>query len=69
MRKPALAAGFAFLLLCLPLPAQQALADNSLKSLNTSQPQFSALSLANAQPFSGVNGLETEFLDAFYKQA
>lgn len=52
MRKPALAAGFAFLLFCLVTTAQEAVAGTSLESLNSSQPQFSALSFANAQPFS-----------------
>jgi len=52
MRKPALAAGFAFLLLCLPLSAQQTFRGDSLNSLNDGQLEFPVLTLANAQPFS-----------------
>jgi len=58
MRKPALAVGFSLLLVCLPLFAQRTLADNTLESLNTSQPQFSALSLANPQPFSFPSAID-----------
>jgi hypothetical protein len=52
VRKPALAAGFVFLLLCLPVFAQETSSGDSLASLVSGQLQVPALSLANAQPFS-----------------
>jgi hypothetical protein len=68
MRKSAPAMGFALLFVCFSLVAQRTTADNSLEALNTSQPQLSALSLANAQPFSfpktlgWVDAASSEFL-------
>ena len=52
MRKPALGARFALLLVCLPLTGQQTFGAHSLDSLNDAQLEFPALTLTNAQPFS-----------------
>jgi hypothetical protein len=51
VRKSALVFGFAFLLLCLPASGQQTVSHDSLNSLSNAQLEFSALTLANAQPF------------------